>query len=195
MLGKVYSRAFVAIRPARLEDAPAMARVSVDTFFSAHGDQLPREVLDGRRTHWTYADSERAFRRDLEGLAADSTSRDCFLVATDDATDEIVGVGVGIASERGLFANAGEVIFLYVRQSHQGCGLGRGLVRTIATHLVRHGMTSLVITVLDANAPARQFYEALGGRIVGEGKFEDEGMTLREVVYGWDDIRTLALAE
>jgi hypothetical protein len=53
-------------------------------------------------------------------------------------------------------------------------------------------MTSLVIAVLDANTPARQFYEALGGRVVGEGKFEDEGMTLREVVYGWEDIRTLA---
>ena len=38
----------------------------------------------------------------------------------------------------------------------------------VTAHLARFGMTSLQIAVLKANVPARRFYEAMGGRIIGE---------------------------
>jgi hypothetical protein len=50
----------------------------------------------------------------------------------------------------------------------------------------------LQIACLAANAPARRFYEAIGGRLVGERLFDEEGVMLPEVVYEWADIQLLA---
>jgi hypothetical protein len=47
------------------------------------------------------------------------------------------------------------------------------------------------IGCLAANAPARRFYEAIGGRLVGERLFDEQGVMLPEVVYEWTDIETL----
>ncbi len=52
-------------------------------------------------------------------------------------------------------------------------------------------MTALRIECLAANAPARRFYEALGGRLVGERLFDEEGVMLPGVVYEWAEIETL----
>jgi hypothetical protein len=52
-------------------------------------------------------------------------------------------------------------------------------------------MPALWIGCLAVNAPARCFYEALGGRVVGERDIQEHGFTLREVVYGWTDTREL----
>lgn len=39
-------------------------------------------------------------------------------------------------------------------------------------------MTALQIGCLAANVPARHFYEAIGGRLVGERLFDEEGVML-----------------
>ena len=53
-------------------------------------------------------------------------------------------------------------------------------------------MPSLLIRVLKANAPARRFYEALGGQLVlEEQKVEEDGTVLEMVAYGWTDTSVL----
>ncbi len=47
--------------------------------------------------------------------------------------------------------------------------------------------------VLTANAPARGFYEALGGREIGQRIFEEDEFLLPETVYAWEDITALAM--
>jgi hypothetical protein len=64
-------------------------------------------------------------------------------------------------------------------------------VQAVAAHLAEEGMTSLRIGCLAAGAPARRFYEALGGRVVGEREFDEDGVMLLLVVSGWDDTRAL----
>jgi ribosomal protein S18 acetylase RimI-like enzyme len=80
---------------------------------------------------------------------------------------------------------------LYVHPSHQGCGLGRQLLQATAAHLVQFGFTTLQIECLAANAPARAFYERMGGRVIGERLFDEEGFLLPEVIYEWADIAVL----
>ena len=70
--------------------------------------------------------------------------------------------------------------------------MGRRLAREVAADMAQHGMKALRIGCLAANAPARRFYEALGGRLVDERLFDEEGVMLPEVVYEWADIATLA---
>src|SRR5206468_2651624 len=45
-----------------------------------------------------------------------------------------------------------------------------------------------IFGVLAANAPARRFYEAAGGRWLGQRVFEDDGVALDEGVYVWDEL-------
>jgi hypothetical protein len=52
-------------------------------------------------------------------------------------------------------------------------------------------MMALQIGCLAANVPARHFYEAIGGRLIGERLFDEEGVMLPEVVYEWADIEVL----
>jgi hypothetical protein len=65
-------------------------------------------------------------------------------------------------------------------------------VQAVASHQADLGRGALLISALEANAPARRFYEALGGRVIGTHETEDSGFKEPQVVYGWEDIRVLA---
>ena len=126
----------------------------------------------------------------LHELAAGTGPHECIYVAVDE-DGELIGLAMGGPAADEL-PQTGAVYALYVRLSHQGRGVGRRLVRAVAADLAQHGMTALQIGCLAANAPARRFYEALGGRLVGERLFDEEGVMLPEVAYAWADIETLA---
>jgi ribosomal protein S18 acetylase RimI-like enzyme len=198
------------IRPARLSDAPALARVMVDTWLSAHRGQIPEGQWQRRRDEWTYAVSEQGWRELLEGIDAGHNPQECVYVAVtdrgetdedetdedetdEDETDEgeLVGVAVGCPARLALLDNAAEVSAIYVRPAHQGRGLGRRLVQAVAAHQARLGRRALLISVLETNAPARRFYEALGGHVAGSHETEDYGFKEPQVVYGWEDIGAL----
>ena len=171
------------IRPAQLEDAPAMARVMVDTYLAAHRGQMPEAAWQKRKDEWGYAESEAGWRRTIAAIA-DGSEQMCICVAINDR-DEVIGVVVGYPTEMPQVA---ELSALYVWPEAQGQGVGRRLVQTAAAHLTAMGCSELQIAVLAANEPARRFYEAIGGTVVGEREFDEEGFLLPEVVYGWPDI-------
>ncbi|HXI15894.1 MAG TPA: GNAT family N-acetyltransferase [Chloroflexota bacterium] len=182
-----------SIRPAVPDDAEGMAQMSVATYRAAHRGQVPDYLLDTPPLDQAYTDSARNWRRALEEIATIPTSREAVFVAVDDG--RIVGIGMGgprrardapppvyAAIER----YPGEVYTLYVAVSHQRRGIGRRLLRAIFRHLVESGMPSVMIGALTANAPARRFYETVGGRQVGERPIDVDGTTFPETVYGWD---------
>lgn len=179
------------IRLAKIEDTPAMARVMVDTWLAAHRDHVPEGQWQRRREEWSYSDSERGWRRLLEEIAAAEDPQDCVYVAVTDA-DEIVGLAVGCPTALNFLKNAAEVSAVYIRSRYQGLGLGRRLIRAVATHQANLGRTALLICVLETNASARGFYAALGGCVVGKRETEDFGYKEPQIVYGWEDIGDLA---
>lgn len=178
------------IRLATLADAPMMAQVMVDTWFAAHRGQVPNEQWQRRREDWSYADSERSWRRFLAEIADGSNTQECVYVAVYDE-GEVVGVALGCPAELDLLPNAAEVSALYVHPTAQGQGLGRRLVQAVAAHQANLGRQALMISVLTTNAPARRFYEALGGQLIGTRETEDYGFPEPQVVYGWPEIRAL----
>jgi len=178
------------IREAEIDDAPVMGNVTVETFFFAHRDQIPSEVLEARRKNWTVATSAAAWERTLRGIADCPNSRECVCVA-ENGRGEIIGVAMGASAESGIECGVGSVLALSVHPKHQRLGAGRLLVMALAAYLAQHGMTTLHIETLAANAPAHRFYEALGGRVFAEREFEDEGHMLPSVVFCWDDITAL----
>jgi RimJ/RimL family protein N-acetyltransferase len=184
----------MVVRVARVEDAPGMARVMVDTYLAAHRGQMPEEAWRKRREEWTYEVSENSWARKLREITEDDRPQECIYVALDDGGD-VAGLAVGGPPRADGPEDTGEIHILYVRESHQRRGLGRLLVQAVAAHLAQMGRQKLLIGCLAANAPARRFYEALGGRLVGERDFDEGGVMLPEVVYGWPDLGALAAME
>jgi ribosomal protein S18 acetylase RimI-like enzyme len=175
------------VREARLADAAAMGRVTVDTFLAAHHGQIPDVVWERRRKDWTHDVSARAWERALRQIADGTNPQDCVYVAEAE-TGEIIGVAMaGVDAD----CATAEVYSLYVHPRHQMRGVGRRLVAAVAAHVVRQGVARMTIAVLEANAPARRFYEALGGQAVGERPFEEAGFQLPELVYAGSDVQKL----
>lgn len=179
------------VRAAHLSDVSAMAHVMVDTFLSAHRDHIPEEVWKWRQQFWTYGVSARGWERTLQNIAEGNNPAECVYVAEQEP-GEIVGVAGGHPAASVPIDRTGEIYALYVHLDYQRRGVGHQLIGAVADHFAQQGIAALQIGTLKTNAPARRFYEALGGRVVGERDIEEAGFQLREVIYGWSDLTTLA---
>ena len=82
------------VRPAHLDDAPAMARMGVETYLSAHRDQVPEEVWTRRRDEWSEQESARNWARSLQAIADGSSPHDCIYVAIDETRGDVVGIAI-----------------------------------------------------------------------------------------------------
>ncbi len=178
------------IRTASEQDAQAMGQVMVTTYLTAHRYQVPDNAWAKRAEEWTPAVSAQGWARTLREIAAGERPQDCIYVAVDGG--ELVGLAMGGLADAQAHPHTGAVYALYISMHNQGQGLGRRLVQAVAADLAQKGMIALQIGCLATNAPARGFYEAIGGRLAGERPFDEDGVLLPEVVYAWADIQTLA---
>lgn len=182
------------IRAARVEDAPAMGRLMVEAWLSAHRGQVPDALWELRRAEWTPEVSARAWERNLrERHSLDPAAialADVILLAVD-RDDTLTGLVLGTAADDDTSGRTAEIGALYVDPQRRGEGIGRLMLRAAAAGLADQGFSTLHIAVLAANLPARGFYEAMGGRDVGEREFDEDGAHLLERVYEWPDIAVL----
>ncbi|MFH2202238.1 MAG: GNAT family N-acetyltransferase [Elusimicrobiota bacterium] len=187
----------VTIRPARVEDAAGIARVSVDTWRTAYQGIMPDDLLAGL----DYAKRAAAQR---EHLRKNDSAHACFVA--EDHAGRIIGFAAAGPRRRGDedtthgsfgFAAAGEsderctgeLYAIYVLAARQKKGVGRRLMGEAVRWLRDHGHAAMLVWVLEKN-PTRKFYEDLGGRLLGSmsAKF----VPLEKISYGWEDMDRLA---
>ena len=170
-----------SVRAATTADAGGIARVHQESWRTSYTGILPRELIE----HEVGGKGALAWRRRL--AAAPPDARTWLAESARDGLSGFAGGGEARAAVDGLDA---EIYALYVIQSQQRLGAGRMLVRACAGHFVRQGLFGFYLWVLKANR-ARLFYEAMGGREVGE-KQERLGLhRYDEVAYGWHDLTPL----
>jgi len=162
----------LVIRRARPHDAPAIAKVYVDSWRQAYRDQLPESYL----ASLTYGAFERHWRRTF-------AARGWAFVAERD--DRVVGIASGGRARRQSLAG-GEIYVLYVLAEHHGLGIGRSLFDACHFELAKRGLSGTLVWVLASN-PAREFYQHLGGKPVAENTLEIGGVKVREIGYLWRD--------
>jgi GNAT superfamily N-acetyltransferase len=177
------------IRDAVVEDAPAMGRVMVRAWLSAHRGQMPEAAWQKRVDEWTPEVSARAWTRLLTERADGDHAGSVLLVAEED-TGDLVALILGTEAEGDGSGRIAEIDALYVAPERQGHGIGRRLLQAAARELALH-FSTLHIGVLTANLGARAFYEAMGGLEVGQRTFDEEGVPLPGTVYAWPDIAAL----
>ena len=170
------------IRKARLEDAPGIARVHVDSWRTTYTGLIADEFL----AQLSYERREKAWMQTL----SDPTLDQFQYVATDEA-GQVCGFVCG-GPERGNGPDHdSEVYAIYLLQSAQGQGFGRRLLQVAAGELLERGCLAMLLWVLKDNQPARRFYEAVGGEVVREKAIEIGGQNLVEVAYRWRDLHIL----
>lgn len=82
----------------------------------------------------------------------------------------------------------GELYAIYILKEFQKQGTGRKLFEAAVESLLKTGMKSMVIWVLE-QSPYRKFYESLQGELQsGVKQLQVAGHNLRLVSYGWSNL-------
>ena len=97
------------IREAELRDAAAMARVSVDSYRSAHRDHIPEESL----MQFTYEESERNWARTLREFS-EAAEREEYIYVAENEEALLIGVAMGGPERSHHPLYLGEIYFLYL---------------------------------------------------------------------------------
>ncbi|WP_322807079.1 GNAT family N-acetyltransferase [Thermanaerothrix sp.] len=169
------------IRPATPKDAQGIAWVHVDTWRAAYAGLIPANVL-----------AQLSVEHDAQQIRAwiaQPRAGSFWWVA--EKMGSIVGFASGGPERSGDEIYRGEIYALYVLPAFQRQGIGRQLVVASVQSLLQSGLTSMLIWVLAENHPARAFYARLGGQPVREQMITIGGTSLREIGYGWGDIKPL----
>ncbi len=170
------------VRKACLDDAPAIARVHVDTWRTTYRGIMPKEYL----ARLSYDQREHSWRQTLTTAFKDNH----FIYVIEDRDSQIVGFADGGLERTGNPIYTGELYAIYILDAYQGQGLGRRLTLEVVERLFEAGFDSMLVWVL-ADNPACRFYEALGGQKVYEQILERAGTKLKELAYGWKDTREI----
>jgi len=161
------------VRPARAQDAAAIAQVRFESWQGAYGELIaPRAFARFDRAagaaRWTErlaTGAVRAYVADIDGT--------------------VVGfANYGPCRDDDLRA-AGELYAIYVRPEHWSAGIGRALLSAAVGSL---SARPAVLWVLRDNRRARRFYELAGWSADGAAKDAEllGGLTLPEVRYRLD---------
>jgi GNAT superfamily N-acetyltransferase len=143
------------VRAARPEDARSVAEVHVASWRHTYRGLLPDQSLEGpsvddREAMWL-------------GSFADPDPKSGAVVA--DVDGRIVGfASFGPSRDEDVPERTGEVPAIYVDPSVLGTGVGRELFQAATLALRDAGFARATLWVLEANAPARRFYEKAGWR-------------------------------
>ena len=162
------------IRPATPGDAPAIARVHVQSWEESYRGNVPDASLDAQSVeariveweYWLRADEAVTFvSEDEEGVHGFVMAR---LHAGEPGYDALLDT-------------------LYVLNSHQKRGIGRELLRAAAHALRESGARKIWLLTLRDRNPARAFYESLGATLVREQPAPPIlGDGVMDCVYGFE---------
>lgn len=170
---RTHALAEPAVRPARAEDAEAIAAVHVASWREAYRGMLPETFLDG-----------------LSRLGKEALAREAILHPEGPGHRLVVldrgGRILGFAATGPGRDGAAELFAIYLHPSVWSRGLGRTLLAAAVADLARGGFTRVTLWVLERNARARTFYDALGWRPTGALRTQwQSGIIMRELEYGF----------
>jgi GNAT superfamily N-acetyltransferase len=164
----------LAVRPAQLDDAPALTVAHVRAWQAAYRGLLPQPYLDGLDVD----ERADAWRQRLSQPTEDARS----LVGTvDDRVAGFVSFGSARDEESG---EGGEVYALNVHPDDWGAGVGSALLSAAHAGLADLGFDESALWVLSGNARARRFYERHGWAVEENVRTRHlKGAALAEVRY------------
>jgi GNAT superfamily N-acetyltransferase len=162
------------LRPARPDDAPAVARIRIA------GWQAYAGILDAAYvTSTTFADDARSgavrWLATLDALGRNPEGVTMLVHERAGAVDGWVSFGPDRSGDHGDDGADGEVWGLYVDPASWGSGTARHLLRAATDQLHATGFSSVVLWCLDGNERAHRFYGREGWVLDGARATRDFG--------------------
>lgn len=170
------------IREVTIEDAQGLGKLHIDTWRTTYAGIIPEEYLYAL----SYEQKTVMFKKMLEKPYPGSKT----FVADMGEAGGIVGVATAGFERRNHPVYKGELFGIYILQPFQRQGIGKQLVIEVKKHLRHLGVRAMLLWVL-ADNPYQAFYKKLGGQVIEERWEELGGTRLKELAYGWRDIRLL----
>ena len=167
------------IRKAEHWDLHGIAVVQVDSNRTTYAGIMPDEYLN----QLSYKEKEDNWKGRL------FVNHDELMYVAECPEHGIVGFVAASRIRRDDFYE-GEVTAIYILQDFQGYGIGRSLIKAVASEYISENVRSMILWTLEEN-PARHFYEHLGGKRLDRRIVDRGGKRLIQVSYGWEDIRNL----
>lgn len=166
------------VRPAREEDAAAIARIQVRTWWSAYSELLPRPAL----AEAVEAGAEERWRSGWsEAITNPPSKRHAVLVATEEG--QVCGfAALEPASDADcLPATDAELLSLLVAPEAGRRGHGSRLLAASADHLREHGFVTVVTWVFVDDTVTRSFLLSAGWGFDGAHRDLDMGEYVRQL--------------
>ncbi|WP_232620919.1 MULTISPECIES: GNAT family N-acetyltransferase [Virgibacillus] len=171
-------RCVMEIRKANSNDALGVAKVQVNSWKTTYNNIVPDEYLE----QMTYENREKKWKDIIP-------KQDVFVAENNKG--EIVGFSNAGEERTGKYPDyKGELYAIYILKEHQGKGIGKLLLNPVVESLKDKNIFSMAVSVLEENK-SRLFYEHLGAKEIDSVRIEVLGKGLNELVYGWDDIKTI----
>jgi len=166
------------IRKAEVEDAPAVAKVHIETWQSHYRGQVPDDYL----ANLSIENRTKVWVEDFSNPKPKSAT----FVADD--LGEISGFcSVGPSRDTEAPHEMGELYAIYLDPSKQRQGIGSALMQAGLDFLREQGFKKATLWVLKTNLKTISFYEAKGWKVDGaEKKEEKSGFIFKEIRYGID---------
>ncbi len=161
------------IRPASLQDKPAIARLHAASWSDAYAGVLPETYLDSQvhddlEAHWQQQEI---------------TADDVVMVA--EKNDQLLGF-IAVWCRPGAFIDN-----LHVVPDHRSRGIGSNLLGVAATSLLVRGHREASLWVFESNQSAINFYLRCGARIVDRQDKSFFGNQLPNLKLAWTDIGSI----
>jgi GNAT superfamily N-acetyltransferase len=170
----------VTIRPATIEDAPAIAEVHVHSWQWAYRGLISDDYLDRLSI-------ERRAEMHAQRLATQTEERTWVA----DREGQIVGfTNTGPSRDPDASPRTAEIAAIYLRREATGRGIAHALFAHAVQDLWQRGYERATLWVLETNARARRFYEKAGWVTDGTSKTEEwPGVLFHEVRYHAKPVR------
>jgi ribosomal protein S18 acetylase RimI-like enzyme len=168
----------LSIRPAELQDAPAIARIHIRSWQVAYRGQLPGTFLDSLDS-----DLERRTSQ-WERNIATAADRGWTQLVGEHAGAVVGFVTFGRPDDPQEDPTVGQLHAIYLDPTYWNQGYGRALFAAAESGLAEARYRGALLWVLETNARARRFYERAGWIADGTKKVEARGnVELREARY------------
>ena len=151
------------IRPATLSDVADIADFHIRIWQQTYAGIAPAEAFEVLNL----AHRQNQWRNTLS-----RTEPGNFVWIAEDQ-GRVVGLAACRPASAPVFQPNGEITYLYIDPECRGQGLGRRMLKTAMTFLQDHGFPGAALAVVRQNAPARRFYQRMGG--IEAAEFTDPG--------------------
>ena len=173
---KNIKRQKISYRRADASDAPAIAKVHVESWQKSFAGIVPQEFLDnltieGRTKSFAQRFGEENYK----------------MFVAENSKDGIVGFADFGKGRESSFAFDAELYAIYLLSEFQGKGIGEKLFRLCQKQMIAEGFDSMYLMALTVS-PYKSFYKKMGGRIVGRGNHFILLVEYETLVYGWKNL-------